>query len=198
MDQSGSVGYDNYELATKFTLQLVDYFTIGPTKTRVGFVAFSTSSHLEFDLNEHSTKEDVLEDIRGIYYRRGWTATALGLNTTAYILNPENNHGARDASEGVPKIAVLITDGKSNRGSLTYAVPNLKRTGAQIYCIGIANPDVDELRLISSDPDREYVFLLDTFDDAAGFVNFLSAQTCQSKFFRSRQLELSYKHVYTL
>ena len=51
-----------------------------------------------------------------------------------------------------------------------------------IYTVGIGNVDVSELRDISSDPDDEHVFLLNSFRDAAGFVDFLSVTTCESKF----------------
>ena len=51
----------------------------------------------------------------------------------------------------------------------------------QVYCIGIANPDVEELRFISSEPDEEHVFLLDSYNDATSFVDFISIQICDCK-----------------
>ena len=50
-----------------------------------------------------------------------------------------------------------------------------------MYTVGIGNADVTELRTISSDPDNEHVFLLNSFRDAAGFVDFLSVTTCESE-----------------
>ena len=50
-----------------------------------------------------------------------------------------------------------------------------------VYTVGIGGVNVNELRLISSDPDDEHVFLLDSFRDAAGFVDFLSVTTCESE-----------------
>ena len=50
-----------------------------------------------------------------------------------------------------------------------------------VYAVGIGSIDVNELRDISSDPDDEHVFLLNSFQDAAGFVDFLSVTTCESK-----------------
>ena len=55
-----------------------------------------------------------------------------------------------------------------------------------VYTVGIGSVNVNELRLISSDPDDEHVFLLSSFRDAAGFVDFLSVATCESE------------HVYTV
>ena len=181
LDQSSSVGQSNHDLAIEFIIDIVRFFIISLNATRVGFVAYSTDSHIEFDLVTHTDLESLISDIESIHYRKGWTATALGLNTTADLLDPANSYGARATSEGVPKIAILITDGKSNQYALDYAVPNIKSQGVQVYCIGIANPDVEELRFISSDPDEEHVFLLDSYNDATGFVDFISVQTCDSK-----------------
>ena len=50
-----------------------------------------------------------------------------------------------------------------------------------MYTVGIGNIDVNELRDIASDPDDEHVFILSSFLDAAGFVDFLSVTTCDSK-----------------
>ena len=181
LDQSGSVGSFNHALSILFILNVIQYFSISLDATRVGFVAFSHSSHIEFDLDDFTTADSLANRIGNINYRGGATATPLGLNDTAFLLNPDNNRGARATSEGIPKIALLITDGKSNRGSLTYAVPYIQSLGIQVYALGIANPDVMELQLIASDPDTEHVFLLSSYNDAAGFVDFLTIQTCDSK-----------------
>ena len=39
-----------------------------------------------------------------------------------------------------------------------------------------------ELRFIASDPDVQHVFLLNSFNDAANFVDLLSFTTCDSKY----------------
>ena len=181
LDQSGSVGLHNHGLAIQFILNVIQFFSISLDTTRVGFVAYSRRAHLEFDLDDFNSANSLTERIMRINYRGGSTATALGLNYTAFIQNPDNNRGARPASNGIPKVAILITDGKSNRFPLTYAVPYLKSIGVQVYALGIANPDVAELQFIASDPDSNHVFLLNSYNDAAGFVDFLRIQTCDSK-----------------
>ena len=51
----------------------------------------------------------------------------------------------------------------------------------QVYVVGITDRVVvEELKVIASDPDDEHVFILDSFRDAAGFVNYLSVATCDS------------------
>ena len=71
-------------------------------------------------------------------------------------------------------------DGRSFDNVITPS-NNLKNAGVIVYTVGIGSIDVSELRDISSDPDDEHVFLLNSFRDAAGFVDFLSVTTCESK-----------------
>ena len=73
------------------------------------------------------------------------------------------------------------TDGKSNRGSLRLAITRIRNTDIQVYVVGIGNIDITELRNIATDPDDDHVFILRNYLDAAGFVDTLSATTCNSK-----------------
>ena len=109
LDQSGSVGRSNHNIAKRFIENVVSFFSIGPNQSRVGFVSFASSSRISFDLNAHRTLSGLQYAIRHIGYSGGSTATALALNNTRDLLNPANNRGARHSSEGIPKIAVLIT-----------------------------------------------------------------------------------------
>ncbi len=51
----------------------------------------------------------------------------------------------------------------------------------QVYAVGIGNVYLDELRFIASDPDIDHVFVLNSFNDAPDFVDFLSFTACDSK-----------------
>ena len=190
LDQSTSVGEADHDLAIQFIVNVIQLFSIGLDATRVGFVAYSTSSDIVFDLKHHTSADSLIRAINQIQYSGGITATHLGLNHASILLDPSNNRGARPTSEGKPKIAILITDGETTKPDLLpNAVYSIKNLGVQVYTIGISNPDVGELRLISSDPDDKHVFLLKTYEQASGFVHFLSVQTCYSKY-TVRLLEL--------
>ena len=76
-------------------------------------------------------------------------------------------------------LSFIPPDGRSGDSVVTPS-NNLKATGVIVYAVGIGRVDVNELRDISSDPDDEHVFLLNSFRDAAGFVDFLSVTTCES------------------
>ena len=52
----------------------------------------------------------------------------------------------------------------------------------QVYTVGIGNVYLPELLFIASDPDSNHVFLLDSFDDASGFVDLLRFTACDSEY----------------
>ena len=109
LDQSGSVGAANHDIAIRFIQNIVAFFNIGLNQTRVGFVAYSGSPTLEFDLNDYTTLNSLTTRIGNVRYRGGYTNTGRALNEARDVMNPDSNRGARQDDEGVPKIVVLIT-----------------------------------------------------------------------------------------
>ena len=109
LDQSGSVGRSNHAIAIQFIQNIVAFFNIGLNQTRVGFVAYSSRAHREFDLNDHTTLNSLTTGLGNVNYRGGGTRTGRALDLTSTLLNPANNYGARPDSDGIPKIVVLIT-----------------------------------------------------------------------------------------
>ena len=109
LDQSGSVGTTNHDIAIQFIQNIVTFFSIRLNQTRIGFVAYSGSAYLEFDLNDYTTLNSLLLRIGSIHYRGGKTSTGRALNLAGLVLNPDLNYGARPDDDGIPKIVVLIT-----------------------------------------------------------------------------------------
>ena len=102
---------------------------------QVGLVSYSTGAAIEFDLNEFQMVEDVREAIGEVVYTRGRTATALALALTRFMLDPELAYGARPFLNGIPKVAVLITDGRSNELPITERADALRNFGVQVYIL---------------------------------------------------------------
>ena len=66
MDKSGSIGSANFKLEKKFIANLIEYFDIFPTKTRVAVVTYSTLVKEEFDFNKHINKDCLRKGIQDI------------------------------------------------------------------------------------------------------------------------------------
>ena len=178
-DQSGSVGPANSRISLNFISSVIDFFNIGKNDTQVGLVTYSTFAQVRFDLDDFHSKMQIQQAIRNVPYFGGSTATALGLFQAGVFLNPSEQRGARPFSAGVPKIVVLLTDGRSNRFPIGNVATSLHAAGVQVFTVGIGNIFLPELRFIASDPDRFHVFLLNSFNDASGFVDFLSFTVCK-------------------
>lgn len=86
--------------------------------------------------------------------------------------------------QGIPKVAVLLTDGYSNGRALGGPANQLRKLGVNIFSIGVGhNVNPKELKLIASDPDSTHVFQMGSFNDLAGWVDKLSAVSCDGKWY---------------
>ena len=182
LDESGSVTHTNHELALQFIESVVSFYDISTNGTRVAMVSFSSGANVEFDFGDYSTLQELQRAIRGINYSGGYTFTALALDLAKELFNDSSSSGARPLTAGVPRVVVLITDGRSNRYSITQPAIDLQAAGVTVYSIGIGNYDIDELRFIASDPHADHVFLLQSYTAAAFFTQVLRGTTCDSKY----------------
>lgn len=184
VDESGSVGSANYQLAVQFMQSVVNFFDVEEDRTRVAMISFSTNASINFFFNSYLSNQAVNQAIGNTRYSGGFTHTAWALYFARLIFHDINLDvsGARPLSAGIPRVVVLITDGHSNHYRVDDQALYLRQAGATIYSVGIANYDLDELNLIASDPDSDHVFLLQSYTDAASFVQLLSGTTCDSKY----------------
>ena len=121
----------------------------------------------------------------GLPYERGTTRIDLALEKAAQEIFPQ-------ARQGVPKIAILITDGKQSQAAdakgLTDASEPLRKAGVRVLAVGIGSGvDPDELRLLTeSDED---VVVTQTFADLLLQLGNLTSRTCQLAGKRNTLLE---------
>ena len=181
LDESGSVGYSNYQLMKTFAYNIANSFTIGPDDVQIGLLSYSSGHSFRFYLNTHSTKSAVLTAINNIPYNSGGTNTAGALN--ALRLNGfTSSVGARPSSQGIPRVAIVVTDGYSNSFSQTVAAANALHTAGIIgFAIGISGANTAELNAIASEPS--YVAFISSFNSAllANLQQTISNEACTGK-----------------
>ncbi|XP_069506902.1 collagen alpha-1(XX) chain [Ambystoma mexicanum] len=147
VDGSWSIGRSNFKLVREFLAGILTPLPIAQDKIRIALSQYSGDPQTVWDLNTHSTKDEVLEAVRNLRYKGGNTFTGLAL-THVMEENLRSQAGARSDAE---KIVILLTDGKSQDDANTSA-QILKNTGIDIFAIGVKNADEAELRQIASDP----------------------------------------------
>ncbi|XP_063073614.1 collagen alpha-1(XIV) chain, partial [Engraulis encrasicolus] len=174
VDGSWSIGRLNFRLVRNFLESLVNAFDVDINKTRIGLAQYSGDPRIEWHLNAFPTKEAVMDAVKNLPYKGGNTLTGLALD---YILEnsfkPES--GARS---GVPKIGILITDGKSQDDVIPPA-DSLKKAGVELFAIGVKNADENELQSIASPPIETHVYNVADFNIMASIVEGLTRVVCE-------------------
>ncbi|XP_074068932.1 uncharacterized protein LOC141506250 [Macrotis lagotis] len=179
-----SMGPENLEVIKDFVISLVDRVTIGRNATRIALVLYGSEVQLRFGLDRFIAKQDVKQAIRKISYMGKSTYTG----TAIHKATREAFWGART---GVRKVAVVITDGQTEKSEairLEAAVREAHAANIEIYAIGILNTSdprhyefVRELNLIASDPDREHMYLSDSFNTLSDLEFKLANQFCANE-----------------
>ena len=157
LDASGSIGSYNFQLIRNFVANVVRNLKIGHDQTRVGVVQYSSIASVQFSLKTYMTNASLLQAIANIPYTGGDTNTADAILTC--IQQFSTFYGARPRSSGIPRIAIVVTDGRSNSRPATIAAAQMVHSRNILsYAVGIGNNvDMTELSAIASDPDSQYV-----------------------------------------
>ena len=151
----------------EFAYKFADSLEIGPTENQVGVITFSTIGRVVFNLNTYSDKIDVLDAINNIPYISGGTNTADGLRLLIEEGFTEEN-GARLSASNVYRLAIVMTDGRSNdifqtkeaaRAVHSFYPPIL------VFAIGVTTfVNREELEAIAT--KDEYITFLSQFDES--------------------------------
>ncbi|XP_071212260.1 collagen alpha-3(VI) chain-like [Salvelinus alpinus] len=152
---------NGFEAMRDFVQRVVEKLTVEENKDRVSVVQYSREPEAQFYLNTYTTKEDVVEAVRGLRHKGGRP-----LNTGAALQYARDNvfvasSGSR-RQEGIPQILVLLSGGRSN-DDVRNAVTNLKEIGVMAIVVGMRNADILELQTISYEPS--YAFSATRYND---------------------------------
>ena len=184
MDESGSVRASNFEKMKRLAIDITDSFEIGPDRTRVAWISFASSAQVVFNLNSYSTKDTLHNAIRGIAYGGGNTAIGRALET----LHTEGFDGGRDSFD-TPEVAIVVTDGRTNRGiSTSTAAANLRRErNVNVFAVGVGTGvNTTELAIIASagiENTQDHTQHIDGFIDSQlnTLQQLIRARTCFGK-----------------
>lgn len=158
VDESGSIGTENFRLVRSFLHSIVSGLTVGPARVRVGIVTYSDKPTAHVYLKTFNDKRDILRFIKILPYSGGGTNTGAALNFT----REEVFIAKRGSRVDVQQVAIVITDGRS-QDSVSEAAIALRRAGVTIYAIGIENADEAELLEMASHPPHQHIFNENSF-----------------------------------
>ena len=120
-------------------------FGVAPGQSRAALVLYSDSAFVKAGFDQYPTLEEFHKSVDDLPYENGFTRIDLALEKANQEVFPQ-------ARKGVPKIAILITDGKQTKAAdskgLREASEPLRRAGVRVLAVGIGSDvDSDELRL---------------------------------------------------
>uniref|UniRef100_A0A8C9B4P1 Matrilin-4 n=1 Tax=Prolemur simus TaxID=1328070 RepID=A0A8C9B4P1_PROSS len=162
IDSSRSVRPFEFETVRQFLVGLLHGLNVGPNATRVGVIQYSSQVQSVFPLGAFSRPEDMERAIRALVPLAQGTMTGLAIQ---YAMNVAFSvaEGARPPEERVPRVAVIVTDGRP-QDRVAEVAAQARARGIEIYAVGVQRADVGSLRAMASHPLDEHVFLVESFD----------------------------------
>ena len=116
VDESASVGSEDFTTIKLFLSQLVSRLDIDRGNTRVGLITFATNVVTVFNLNAHSSVKSLKSAISSLSFTGGGTSdTAAAL---AHVRTRMLTEAAGDR-DNVHNIVIIITDGRANNFNAT-------------------------------------------------------------------------------
>lgn len=177
-DCSGSISNKHFHEMINTVKTFVDLLDVSPNMVHMAAIAFN--DHIStriIKLNSTMTAKSFKEqlDKYKLEHTGGGTRTDKALGYLYNTIFTQAN-GDRDTS---PNIAIVLTDGRSNKPVLTEAAAMLLKTKAHVIAVGIGNNiSKEELHIIASDNDS----VIETeFDKLGNILKPLLNITCNGK-----------------
>ena len=179
LDSSSSIGAAAFQVALDAVAQLAALYPIGEGATRFGVVPYSHVVNDGIMLNQTYDLATLNSTIREIPYFRGGTLTGAAINFTRNIGFSES-FGARPLSEGVTRILIVVTDGRSFDSAASAGEMAINE-GINVFSIGIGDgPDATELLGIAGS-DSEHVFQAPDYNQLLHLTGAVQVATCRSQ-----------------
>ena len=175
IDSSGSIGRSDYLKQKNFVKEVVKSFDLAPDYSQAAIVLFSTSASVQARFGQYVTTEEFAKAVDALPYERGLTRIDRGLDLAATVIFPE-------ARAGVPKLALLITDGSQTQPAdtkgLREASDPLRKAGVHVLAVGIgSHVQRHELRLVTETDDN--VVLVPRFEHLPLQIGNLISRACK-------------------
>ncbi|XP_051519555.1 collagen alpha-1(XXVIII) chain-like [Myxocyprinus asiaticus] len=181
IDSSESVGPENFEVVKDFVNSLIDRISVSREATRVGVVLYSHVEVVVVSLQQLSDQASIKAAVRRMPYLGEGTFTGSAIRRATQLFQA--------ARPGVRKVAVVLTDGQADKRDavkLEEAAEEAHDAGIEIFVIGIVNSSdsqytefKNEMNILASDPDAEYVYLINDFMTLPTLESKVLSQICE-------------------
>ncbi|GAB1606719.1 cartilage matrix protein-like [Argonauta hians] len=176
LDSSTSIAKNDYEKQLNFVKYFVQNLNVGlgPHQVRIGVLSFS--DRVEVNIHLRDSGQRMIPKISRIQHLTGSTYTWLALRKLMdEMYRPE--FGARP---NVEKIAIVLTDGNSQRPHLTRsAAKNVHNSNIKVFALAIGEHiRTEEIRKIASYPEETYFRQTASFSELENIKESFLDETC--------------------
>ncbi|DAA24504.1 TPA: matrilin 3 [Bos taurus] len=161
IDSSRSVRPLQFTKVKTFVSKIIDTLDIGPMDTRVAVVNYASTVKIEFHLQTHSDKQSLKRAVARITPLSTGTMSGLAIQTAmdeAFTVEA----GARGPSSNIPKVAIIVTDGRP-QDQVNEVAARARASGIELYAVGVDRADMESLKMMASEPLDEHVFYVETY-----------------------------------
>ncbi|XP_026878697.2 collagen alpha-1(XXI) chain isoform X2 [Electrophorus electricus] len=175
LDGSWSVDDTNFEIVKRWLVNITSSFNIGQKFTQVGVVQYSDYPVLHIPLGKHDLTRDLIEAMEAIEYMGGNTNTGKAITFANDKLFTLSKRGPN----GIAKIAVVLTDGKS-QDAVLEAAEAARKKGIILFAIGVGSETAEaELREIANKPSSTYVFYVEDYKAISRIQEVIRQKLCE-------------------
>ncbi|XP_039377871.1 matrilin-2 isoform X9 [Mauremys reevesii] len=176
IDSSRSVRPYDFEKVKEFILTILQFLDISPDVTRVGLIQYGSTVKHEFSLKTFRRKHDVERAVKRMMHLATGTMTGLAIQYALNIAFSESE-GARPLSQNVPRIIMIVTDGRP-QDPVAEVAAKARNSGILIFAIGVGRVDMNTLKSIGSEPHEEHVFLVANFSQIETLTSAFQTKLC--------------------
>ncbi|XP_032713459.1 collagen alpha-3(VI) chain isoform X3 [Lontra canadensis] len=155
VDGSSALGLANFNAIRDFIAKVIQRLEIGQDLIQVAVAQYADTVRPEFYFNSYPNKREVITAVRRMKPMEGsvlYTGSALDFVRN----NLFTSSAGYRAAEGVPKLLVLITGGKS-LDEISQPAQELKRSSIMSFAIGNKAADKAELEEIAFDSSLVFI-----------------------------------------
>ncbi|XP_068613230.1 collagen alpha-1(XXI) chain-like [Brachionichthys hirsutus] len=175
LDGSWSVEDVNFEIVKRWLVNIATNFNIGQKFTQVGVVQYSDDPVLEIALGKYSSNKDLIKAMESIEYMGGNTRTGAAIKFATEKLFGLSERGPA----GISRIAVVLTDGKS-QDEVLKAAEAARKKGVILFAIGVGpGTEEAELRDIANKPFSTYVFSVEDYKAISRIIQVIRQKLCE-------------------
>uniref|UniRef100_A0A671KPT3 Collagen alpha-1(XXI) chain n=1 Tax=Sinocyclocheilus anshuiensis TaxID=1608454 RepID=A0A671KPT3_9TELE len=175
LDGSWSVDDINFEIVKRWLVNITMSFDIGQKFTQVGVAQYSDDPFLHIPLGKHFSSSDLIKAMESIEYMGGNTNTGKAIKFANDKLFALSERGPN----GIAKIAVVLTDGKS-QDEVLAAAEAARKKGIILFAIGVGSETEEaELRAIANKPSSTYVFYVEDYKAIVKIREVIRQKLCE-------------------